>query len=251
MPYPKICPQCGNSFIGNRKGIIYCSTSCSNSSTTSYALQDPKGFFLKHVVLPANQEKDCWIWQGIKDGYGYGRLPTKQNKRMRAHRIAYELFHGKIPKNMHVLHSCDNPSCVSPHHLRVGDPQENARDRVEHGRQRRGSTHPDSVLTEDQVKEILYAFHTKNVRQHVLAAQYKVSPVTLHDIVHRKTWMHVLPDLFPSPHCDARSMIPTEVVLQVRKLRESGATYEFIARQFKLSIGQVHRIVNRLAYTYV
>lgn len=251
MPYPKVCPQCGLCFSGNRKGAIYCSIACANTSTTAYALQDPKGFFLKYVDVPHDPATQCWIWKGIIDEYGYGKLHTKKQRNARAHRIAYTLFHGNIPKGMHVLHSCDTPACVSPHHLRVGNPAENARDRVEHGRQRRGATHPDAVLTEEHVVAILHAFHTGGIRQHVLATTYHVHPVTIHDVVHRKTWAHVLPDLFPSPHCDGRALVPSDVVLRVRTMRESGATYETIAKQFKLSVGQVHRIVNRLAYTYI
>ena len=251
MPYPKICPQCGKGFTGNRKGVIYCSISCANSNTASYALENPKEFFLKHVLIPTDQERDCWLWQGTKDAYGYGRLPTQKQKNARAHRVAFALFYGQIPKGMHILHSCDNPPCVSPHHLRTGNPSDNARDRVEHGRQSRGDAHPYSVLTEEKVKNILHAFHVSHIKQRTLAIEYNVHPVTIHDVVHRKTWAHVLPDLFPSPHIDGRSVIPHEVVLRVRKLRDAGATYDLIAQQFKLSIGQVHRIINHLAYTYV
>ncbi|WP_318196883.1 HNH endonuclease signature motif containing protein [Streptomyces sp. MCL20-2] len=71
----------------------------------------------------------CWIWTGSIDGYGYGRL--KGNDRyIRAHRLAHELFIGAIPEGLHVDHICHNSDedcvggdgcqhrrCVNPAHL--------------------------------------------------------------------------------------------------------------------------------------
>lgn len=52
----------------------------------------------------------------------------------RTHRFAYHLTKGAIPDGMQVLHSCDNPPCCNPDHLRVGTSLNNARDMVGRGR---------------------------------------------------------------------------------------------------------------------
>lgn len=58
----------------------------------------------------------------------HGKTPAK------AHRVSYELFVGPIPAGMHVLHHCDNPPCVRPSHLFLGDAKVNAQDRAAKGR---------------------------------------------------------------------------------------------------------------------
>jgi hypothetical protein len=75
----------------------------------------------------------CWLWIAYRDEKGYGAFGFK-GKVQRAHRVAYELALGPIAPGMHVLHSCDNPSCVNPSHLRLGTHADNMRDRIERGR---------------------------------------------------------------------------------------------------------------------
>ena len=45
-----------------------------------------------------------------------------------AHRIAFILHYRVYPKN-HILHTCDNPPCCNPYHLRDGTHADNMRDR--------------------------------------------------------------------------------------------------------------------------
>jgi hypothetical protein len=86
---------------------------------------------------------DCWEWQGPRNarGYGYGSVRSKTTF---AHRIAWEIVNGPIPKGMVVRHSCDNPPCVNPAHLLLGLPRDNSADMVARGRAARGPANGNS-----------------------------------------------------------------------------------------------------------
>jgi len=77
--------------------------------------------------------KYCWIWQGGLDSKGYGRV-WHDNRRQRAHRVAFKLTYGKIPADMLICHHCDNKKCVRPKHLFAGTHSDNMLDCTKKGR---------------------------------------------------------------------------------------------------------------------
>lgn len=89
--------------------------------------------FWKRVAITADENK-CWLWQGAYYARGYGQL-RYGGKLQYAHRISYYFSTGKFPTQC-VLHSCDNPPCVNPNHLREGTHRENMDDAVKRGRMR-------------------------------------------------------------------------------------------------------------------
>jgi hypothetical protein len=68
---------------------------------------------------------------------GYGQF-WMHDKRIIAHRYAYELAHGLIVakdgEEVLVMHSCDNPPCCNPAHLSVGTDLDNIHDMLAKGR---------------------------------------------------------------------------------------------------------------------
>lgn len=135
----------------------------------------------------------CWLWIGRKNsqGYGYFWLGTKQDGKDRiAHRVAYEIAHGCLPSGMHVLHRCDNPSCVRPDHLWAGTHTDNMHDMFSKGRRRpaRGERNGNSRLTMREVNEIRDAYVPKVVTCKILARRYGVTPPTIHRIICGRTW---------------------------------------------------------------
>ena len=60
---------------------------------------------------------DCWEWRGAKNRLGYGDFCITQGEHTAAHRFAYELAKGPIPRGWDVDHLCRHPWCVRPSHL--------------------------------------------------------------------------------------------------------------------------------------
>lgn len=101
----------------------------------------------------------CWLWMGARDNKGYGVIMVN-GKLTRSHRYAYEAGIGPIPKDLHVLHDCDNPPCVNPSHLRIGTNSDNVKDRV-----KRGRTHDHSGEKASNAKLSFYkAEQIRNLR---------------------------------------------------------------------------------------
>jgi hypothetical protein len=80
----------------------------------------------------------CWLWTGaLHDRRPYGVIGVG-GKVLRAHRVAYELANGGLGVlgDLDALHTCDNPPCIRPDHLKPGTPADNSADMVARDRPR-------------------------------------------------------------------------------------------------------------------
>lgn len=87
-----------------------------------------KELFLKRVY----KTDHCWFFIGGVDKNGYGKICYRR-KDLRAHRVSYRIFNGKIKSGLLVCHKCDIPGCVNPEHLFLGNNSENVKDCVNKG----------------------------------------------------------------------------------------------------------------------
>lgn len=93
-----------------------------------------------------------------------------------------------------MLHSCDNPPCVNPAHLRLGDAEDNANDREgrNRGRDSRGEKSGKAKLTEDQVRQIVVELQRLPRRsQAAIAADFGIKQAQVSRIMLRKAWPHL------------------------------------------------------------
>ena len=128
----------------------------------------------------------CWYWLGRLNDSGYGKINIGNRKVTTAHRIAMKLYKGVDPGKLCVLHSCDNPACVNPEHLRVGTHKENMDDRTERGTLK-GETHGRAKLTNKEVLEIRASLE----KDEILAHRYKCGQGTISKIRNRHSWRHI------------------------------------------------------------
>lgn len=217
MPRPKRitpCATCAKPFQMRKDTSKYCSRACRNAN---------KILSLDALLWPRVERTDtCWLFCGIVTKDGYGRVVSQVNKKrrmLRAHRIAWTLASGVEPTDdQKVCHTCDIPLCVRNDepgiyvvkgiayprfgHLFLGTAAANSQDRNDKGRAPTsfairpspryafGESAGHAKLTEAQVREIR-ARKAQGETYAALGADFGMTPASLWDVVHRKTWAHV------------------------------------------------------------
>lgn len=193
----------------------------------------------------------CWMWTASRSKRGYGQIGVTASKCQPAHRVSWEIRHGKIPQGLHVLHKCHNTSCVNPDHLYLGTVQDNADDRVQAGRVSalKGSKHPNSILSESDVLEIIRLRSLDTPYTHI-AKQFNTTATNISDICLGRSWLHVdrssLKPVLARQGARAGSRHPhyritPEMKLLIQRMRGDGYTYREIASDFNISLSAAHK----------
>lgn len=99
--------------------------------------------------VQVGRDDECWLWLAAKTRSNRGVFRVF-GLQVSAPRVAYALYYGRWPE-LYVLHSCDNPACVNPSHLREGSQFENMQDMRKKGRQNYVGSHKVSL---EDVKKI-------------------------------------------------------------------------------------------------
>ena len=154
----------------------------------------------------------CWEWVGSRTRKGYGLVAmSRYGTSQYAHRIAWMLFNGDIPRcedprGFFVCHHCDNPPCIRPDHLFLGTNLDNMKDMYAKGRgavqtgkvtspfknpeyDRSGEGNGRHRLNKEQVLEIR-AGSANGGRSYVrnMAVKYGVSKATIRHVTSGYTW---------------------------------------------------------------
>jgi hypothetical protein len=111
----------------------------------------------------------CWSWTAALNNKGYGFIWSRAHGGpILAHQASYTMTYGAVPVGCEIIHTCDNPACVNPQHLKEATHAENMADMMRKGRQARGpehrrktlagmrlgERHPKAKLTDAQVQDI-------------------------------------------------------------------------------------------------
>ena len=198
--------------------------------------------------MPTNTESDfwkkvmpssgdcCWTWIGSCDADGYGTIMLNYIQ-WRTHRLAYHLSIGPIPPGMGVLHSCDNPPCCNPSHLRIGTNLDNMRDRSKRGRHR------------NQKKEscpLGHPYSGKNLRIDTVGARRcRTCDARIKKARYDKTYVKTG---YIHGEQSNLSKLTSANVSEIRSLVASGQTYSHVADKFEIDRTHVWRIITKRAW---
>lgn len=182
-----ICQTCGKEFftrdyqikIGTGK---YCSAKCRGIGVNKPIPVEER--IMNFINI--KEENECWEFVGSKNKDGYGRIGISNGKTESAHRVMFKINKGDIPKDMVVMHICDNTSCCNPNHLILGTQNDNIQDMINKGRFVQRNT--PYKLTEEQMNEIRNKYTGKRGEKVKLAKEYNVVITTITNILNNKSW---------------------------------------------------------------
>ena len=162
--------------VGRRRAHLDDATNLALVVTRFWSLVDKRG------------PDQCWEWQGdLRDGYGTFYW---QGRMTGAHELAVTFTTGERRGALDTCHSCDNPPCCNPAHLRFGTRQDNVDDCTSRDRHARGDRNGHARVTEAQVVEIRYR-RAAGAPFKVLARDYDLSVAAISAIVRGDRWAHV------------------------------------------------------------
>ena len=192
------CPQCDKVFYRSASLIRTATPCCSRACLAARQGSDIDPIVAFWKKVDKNGPNGCWVWTGYcqRRGHGWlGRQVKGVNYGYLAHRFAWGLLRGPLKDDDCLLHKCNNPPCVNPDHLYIGDRKDNARDMIAAGR---AKFYERAVLTPEQVIEIRKAYwHTKGGRRggrsnsSELAEKYGISRGAIQALVSGRTWRNV------------------------------------------------------------
>lgn len=134
--------DCGNETIvrsNNLKNGKTSSCGCNSNNNPKILKMKKEGnlseieLLKERLLIKCEWNGDCLEWQDCHANDRYGILKYRKTT-IGAHRASWLVHKGKIPKGKWILHSCDNPKCVNPDHLFLGNAQKNTDDMIKKGR---------------------------------------------------------------------------------------------------------------------
>lgn len=132
-------------------------------------------------------EAGCQLWPlGAATNNGYGRFNYRdtdgRQRLMLAHRASWSAANScEIPAGACVMHSCDQPLCVNPAHLRLGTHADNMADMARKGR---GRTGRHATYGAEQAGEMA-ALDASGVPIQEIAARFNVHRLTVRRTMQR------------------------------------------------------------------
>jgi hypothetical protein len=152
-------------------------------------------------------ETGCINWQGEMSHNGYGRYEGNY-----AHRVAFKLKNGYMPvKPQIVYHTCGNPRCVNPEHLKAGTSSDKTRAAISRGKWR-GNTgrHEKHKINKETADLIRSLYNVGTFKQIELADLFNITQPQISQICNFKCFAKI-PNI--KPQFDFRPSVIDPVIL--------------------------------------
>lgn len=175
------CDFCKKESVKNRNGKYFKRVFCNNICHGKWIIKNRVNKFWSKVIKKSNNK--CWKWSGTKHKFGYGHFLG-----CGSHRFSYEIHYGKIPNTKNVLHSCNNPECTNPKHLRLGTTKDNALDRSLAG-SINGLKSGNTKFKKGDINKIKLLYK-KIESSRKVAKIFNVSKKVILDIINKKTYVN-------------------------------------------------------------
>lgn len=143
----------------------------------------PPVAFLESAFAYSSDE--CLPWPHGVNRFGYGLINVDGRSTL-VSRLICKRSHGEPPaEKTDAAHSCGNPNCVNPRHIRWATRAENMADKERHGTTPRGSQNGHAKLLEADVRSIRAQPNRSYIE---LAREFGVAKGTIVNIRLRNTW---------------------------------------------------------------
>jgi transposase-like protein len=198
--------------------------------------------FKKKLIEYVINEIGCFVVtshkgsKSIKDPSGKWVYPVivRNGKHYKIHRFIYEQCFGEIPKGLIIRHTCDNPLCINPEHLKTGTRKENTNDMIERNR-------AAFRTLNDEEKEMLV-----KMIQEGISTQKEIAEIFNVNI---STVRHYKRSLKPQRKNHGRPKVGKGVTdeqkIKMKELRKKGIPFAKIAAEFGVSPTTIKRICKR------
>lgn len=134
-------------------------------------------------LVDRGSPNECWLWTGCLDKDGYGQFAFGGGK-WGAHELALSFTTGEFKhSSLDTCHSCHNPTCCNPHHLRFDTRRSNIQDMDDAGRRVVGT----AKLTAEDIITIRER-RASGAAQQDLAEQFGISDGQVSMIVRGLRW---------------------------------------------------------------
>lgn len=192
---------------------------------------------------------ECWPWTACTTGK-YGSFAVTHRQCVGAHRVAHFLASGRDPHPLLVLHSCDNPPCCNPAHLREGNFRDNAQDAMRRGRMATGErtgayTHPES-----RPRGATHGSRTHPERVPRGDTHYsRLHPERMARGERHGSRTH--PELVRRGEKASAAKLTAADVVTIRQRHADGETQQALAKEYGVVRNNISNIVNRRSWKHV